>query len=528
MDKLQDQYFLFSRSLNNPKEFFQGYCFHDSNYIYGREGYEKYKSETGISIAGGEDGCYVLMKNEGSSFQFSSDYYGYKKIFYYWQEDFWVVSNSVYLIAEHLKSNNIELKVNYSQLAYIGRDRKGFFFDQLFSLNTFIENVKILPIGHELFISDECCRVVKNDNNLVFTTYEEGLSYFLGVWVSRIAGLLANDIHVRADLTGGLDSRAVFAIVKKATELSDSNNIPAFNTGTTVNNKIDLEIATEITEFYGFPINKLKAPAISRFSAYESFESWKILCLGVYHPIYLPGAGPQYNLVSLSGGGAENHRPLYSFNNAETFIKRHIHEIRPNWLNLNILNDFKFEIRRISNSSSMEPMIQHYREYRNRIHTGRNSQYKTTFNPLGSKILDALSEIAGSDRIANGQINYDIMATLLPSILDIRFDNPTKSLTSAKERSLTKLPFWDSFPIGKAYYSGNVSIEPSARNISSLNVLKENFDNSKNIPFVKDFFGNDYIKAAETIMEAAITNNGFVHSVEARGISAVIAASVFG
>ena len=192
------------------------------------------------------------------------------------------------------------------------------------------------------------------------------------------------------------------------------------------------------------------------------------------------------------------------------------------------MNDFKSELHRIDSSdSTMAPMIQHYREYRNRIHTGRNSQYKTTFNPLGSKILDTLSEIAGSDRIANGQINYDIMATLLPSILDIRFDDPSKSLNSAKEKSLTKLPFWDSFPIGKAYYSSNFSVEPSSKNISSLGVLKENFDNSKDIPFVKEFFGSDYIKALENIMEAAISNNGFVHSVEARGIAAVIAASIF-
>jgi len=528
MEKLTDQHFIFSSELDNPNEFFQGYCFHEADYIYGKEGYNKYKRETSIQIEGGEDGCYVLSRKVNDEFHFFSDYYGYKKIFYYWEKGFWVVSNSIYLIAEHLKENGIGLEVEYSQLACIGRKRKGFFLDQLFSLKTIIKNVKLLPIGNKLIISSASFEVVELKDNIVFESYEQGLSYFLGMWVARIAGLLINDIHVKSDLTGGLDSRAVFAIVKKATEVAKTKNLPAFSTGSTPSNRIDLDIATEITEFYGLPLNKLKPPAINDFSGLDSYSSWKILCLGVYHPFAFANCGPQHDIVFLSGGGAENHRPLYSFNDKDSFIKTYSKDINPTWLSYNFIKDFKEEFKRISqNKSNMKPMVHHYREYRNRIHAGRNPQYRTTFNPLGSKILDSLSEIAGSERIANGQVNYDIMATLLPSILDIRFDNPSKALNEVKEKYLTKLGSWHEYEAGKTYADTDAEVLPIVKTDSRLHFLKEDFNIAKEKPFVKDFFGTDFIEQAELAMQNAIKNKGFPHSVEARGIAAILTGALF-
>lgn len=182
------------------------------NYIFGEEGFKQYTKDYGIDI----DGCYVFAKKINDSFHISSDYYGYKKIFYYWSSDFWVVSNSLYLIANHLKDSGVVIKPQYSQIAYIGKKREGFFLDQLYSLNTAIQGVKLLPVGKRLIISDTDIQICDLNEERGFESYEEGLSYFLGVWIARIAGLLAHGIYVKSDLTGGLDSRAVFAIVKKS------------------------------------------------------------------------------------------------------------------------------------------------------------------------------------------------------------------------------------------------------------------------------------------------------------------------
>ncbi len=82
--------------------------------------------------------------------------------------------------------------------------------------------------------------------------------------------------------------------------------------------------------------------------------------------------------------------------------------------------------------SKVDPMVLHFREYRDRMHGGRNPQYMTLFNPLGSKILDEVSEVSGSRRFKVGQVNYDIMSNLLPEILEIPFDSDLKALTEEK------------------------------------------------------------------------------------------------
>ena len=62
---------------------------------------------------------------------------------------------------------------------------------------------------------------------------------------------------------------------------------------------------------------------------------------------------------------------------------------------------------------------------------------------------------------------------------------------------------------------------------SRLHFLKEDFNIAKEKPFVKDFFGTDFIEQAELAMQNAIKNKGFPHSVEARGIAAILTGSLF-
>ena len=130
IEKLEEQYFVFSSNKINPRSFFQGYCFIGSDYIFGNEGSKKLYEEKGIAINGGEDGCYVVAEEIANGFSFSSDFSGNKKIFYYWVPGYWVVSNSIYLIIEQLKKNKFFLTANYSQLAAIGVST-GSFYNQL-------------------------------------------------------------------------------------------------------------------------------------------------------------------------------------------------------------------------------------------------------------------------------------------------------------------------------------------------------------------------------------------------------------
>lgn len=514
--------------MDNPDKFFQGYCFVGSDYIFGENGFEKFYNEKGIKINGGEDGCYIIMESKNNSFSFSSDFSGNKKIFYYWNPGFWIVSNSIFLIVEHLKNNNVTLIANYSQLAAIGVPT-GSFYNQLYSVNTFIEGIKLLPTGNFLKISNSSYSIEKLNRTIAFNGYEEGLSIFIRTWIARLVGLLDNGFNVQSDLTGGADSRTVFAMLKYAVEKAKvGNNLPSFRSGSTENNTIDLKIANIIGQFYDLPINEGEFPILKRFTGEESYTSWKALCLGVYHPVYFPTFGPQSDIVSLGGAGAENHRPFYKDQNVESFIKSNASRVSPKWLSYNIIAELETEFKRMGNTNSeVDPMILHYRQYRNRMHSGRTPQYKSFFNPLGSKLLEDVSEIAGADRLKVGQINYDLMSTLLPSILEIPFDSPSKALNEVRKKNLTTLTDWGEMEIGKSYVDERVENNPRERTDSALELLNADFQASKMNPFVKEFFGKDFIEKANDTMSNAIEHRKFPHAIDAQGIVAIIAGGLF-
>lgn len=469
----------------------------------------------------------ATRKDDGYSF--SCDFSGNKKIFYYWVPGFWVVSNSIFLIAEYLKKKNISIRPNYSQLSVIGVEKCNT-FNQLYSVNTFIEGVKLLPIGVSLDISKNNFKLTDIKNTTIFYSYRDGLLNFINVWVSRLSGLLNNGVEIQSDLTGGADSRTVFSLLKKSYEfVEDTSGRIILRSSTILKDNLDLEIATNIANTYGMPINEKPSVKIQKFSGMESFYSWKGLCLGVYHPIYFPNNGPNYNTVRLGGAGAENHRRFYNYKDIRTFKEVNANKMPTKYLSYEMMSDLDSEFNRMSYlGSEIDPLILHYREYRNRMHSGRTPQYTVLFNPLGSKILEAVSEVAGKERIDNGQINYDLMATLLPDVLDIPFDHESKSFNEKRRQNLTVVNMCDSVTPGNVYidYKEDDYLRKSNTK-SAIQLLNDEFQNVKNNPFVKDFFGNEFIKNAESTMKNALDNNKFPHAINAQGIVSVIAAALF-
>ncbi len=525
--KLREQNFLFASNIDNPKVFFQGYCFVDTDYIFGDKGREKFHQQTGLSIKGGEDGCYVTVQSTGNTYSFSSDFYGYKKLFYYWTPDIWVVSNSIFLICEHLKKSNIFIRANYSQLSTVGIHRS-LFFNQIYCTNTIVENIKLLPVGFELDISKFSYMIKKIENKFEIDSYKQGLSSFISVWTARLAGLIKYGIDIQSDLTGGIDSRTVFTVLKKATEmLEEDAKSPVLRSGATNDNK-DLTIATMIAENYGFPINKRNLSISNKFSGEESFFSWKSLCLGVYHPIYFPSYGPQPSLVALAGGGAENHRLFYKYEDAEAFIRANAARIEPDWLSNNFEAEMHSEMQRMSSTGSkVDLMTRHYREYRNRMHAGRSPQYVSSFNPLASKILDETAEFAGLERLKAGQVSFDIMASLLPSIFDIPFDSPSKALNELRRSNLTIIREWEVKNIGRVFINTIIDDSIPDKTANAFELLNDDFQSALDRPFVKNFFGKEFIVETNSLMIEAKNNRRFSHAIDGQAISAVIAAAMF-
>ena len=213
-----DWVFLFSSKTQNPDRFFQGYFFHDRDYVFGPAGFEAFREKTGLDRVVREDGCYVLAEKNSEGFKLSADYSGYKKLFYFWDNGFWAVLNSLFQMVEHLREHRYPVLPNIPQLAAIATEGRfypsgrGSFFSQMTCFDTIVRGVRLVPVDCALQIGASGARLEKTPYHPCADDYRDRLGHFLNTWIARLHTLMQRpSAQIASDLTGGLDSRAVFA-----------------------------------------------------------------------------------------------------------------------------------------------------------------------------------------------------------------------------------------------------------------------------------------------------------------------------
>lgn len=507
-------------------EFFQGYAFVDNDLIVGADGLASFHKNTLRKLTSGEDGCYVHIKREGKRFKVVTDHSGFKSIFYFWSPEYWVVSNSIPMVLEALKNKGIEIEPRYSQLASIAAS--GTFFQQPYSYRTIAAGVKILPLGYELLIGDCGATEVRCAKKPQPTCYEESMLQFLEVWVSRFETLLANEnSKLTADLTGGLDSRCVFSLIHAAQRRLGRKGVHFFCGGAGV----DFKIAGRICDYFSEKINKRMPKNEHQLTGTESYEGWRLRCLGAYHPIYFPFVSPGLHAIRIGGNGGGNHRPFYEKNvnrpDLTKFLKNRRRQIHPEWLLSEFDADIQDWIDSIDNlieADVVDSLILHYRQFRNRFHSGRVPQSMFGFHPLSSRYLDDVSRLAGSDRVRSGQIFFDLMHSLEPSLLKFEFDDPAKGPSEKNESALVKVVIDPEPRPGRVF---GRSVE--ANNVTSvdqpMNILRNRIMSAKRNHFVKHFFGSERVDGLVALLEEAASVGRLSHAREGALAAAIIAAA---
>ncbi len=535
--------YLYSSFSDNPDFFFQGYCFVGNDYIYGLDGASSYVKQSGKALGFGEDGCYILAKKQGDNFVFGSDHSGYKKIFYYKDEisGAWVVSNSLNLMVMHLKEKGIQVTPNFAQLIALSKSPTP--TQQPTSFNTIVNEIKLLPLNTFLLVGKhvlnvECHKSFKASD----TSYNELLADFIETWSSRLATILNNkNLVIEQALTGGVDSRSVFSLTELAKK-SLNNKIIAdhfLNCGLTRGDTRDIDVAEKISDHYGYPLNPKRDNYEGRVKLNNSqrYNEWKNVCLGTYAPIYFPSLLISPIHTSIGGGGGENHRPFYA-----DYLKSHDYKQLINSvckgisdpifkmsINNSMLSTFA-HLKYINQISADELLNAHYKNFRNRFHIGLFPQYRVTFTPLSSKLLDKLAAADNMDKIRSSQILYDLMS-LVEGLIDFAFDDAKKLPDSNQLKNLTDLGKNFDIKLGDCYIDNTVDYAISAQNDSTVESpiirLKQDFDLACKSQIVKTLWGEDYITKAKAMMEVAIENGKLPYAADGRSISVIVATGLF-
>lgn len=518
--------FLTTNSSPPADGFFQGYCFHGTDYIFGQEGVNEFEDTTGQNISGGLDGCYALARRDGDSFIFTNDYAGYKLLYYYHDGSTWAVSNSLAQIVDHLRALGIRILPNYSQLSAALSD--GSASSQLFSFETTVRNIRLAPRATDLVVTPD--RVVLAQRpGFKKEEYGAGLSRHLDLWAGRFETLILDDeVGVTTDITGGVDSRTNFGLLALAKRrLGGVGSYPRLNCGSTPTNTEDLDVALKLGEHYGLEINDERRFPRYNLTPEECYQTFRDLNVGVSYTLYMPVEGPTPRKISFGGGGGEIHRKFYEGHiktkDVERFFSSYGSRLKYPWLSQEYTRDGRDALE-FATRPGTDPLRVHYREFRHRYHVGRTPRYGVSFTPLDSVTADLTQSQAGQDRLDDGQFNYDVLASLDPELLEMPFDKPSKAPNPQVQDRLTRVEVSQDARPGRVWAPQpeprKVNRSAPKRNAVLANAVEAALED----PFVTTFWGREAADSATDLLTQLLDGRNIGNAVNGKPISALLAA----
>lgn len=542
---INNRVFIFSNFSENPDFFFQGYCFVEHDYIYGSEGAEKYEVISNNKISFDEDGCYVLMRKSGCNFLFGTDYSGYKKIFYYHNpyEKIWIVSNSINLIVELMREKELTFTPNCAQISAMVLNKN--FNQQLTSFKTSVNEITLLPVNTYLSINESYFSIHECENNLLdhFDNYEKIIHKYLETWASRYLTLVKNkNVVINQDLTGGIDSRAIFSLTHLVNDrvLNERPSNQKLVSRVTRGDTIDYDIAKDISGYYDYDLQSNIPNRDEVISVKESYNLWKDINLGSYHPIYFPVNRMNSFIVKFNGAGGGNYSPYYSAN-AKNYSKHRFelyigqftkffnYEFLGNEYKNNISESMKYVSKQMNNKSN-EKLTLHYTKFRNRFHGGLIPQYTVCFTPLSSKYLDCIMNVCDKDKIQSAQIMYDLI-NVIDDLLLMPYDFREKSPKEINIKNIFCLTESLNIEEGDVYISDSPQHtndnQSKEENMSCMEYIYQDFKLACQNEFVQKLWGLDFLYDTEKSLVAAIKNNKFNHGRDGIKVSAILTSGLF-
>lgn len=415
---------------------FQGYCFVNEHLIIGASGADEYQAVTGELPSPGLDGCYVTAFPTDNGWVFGTDSRGLAKLFVYQRGDIWAIGSSLFSLVQHLRENGVYPAPKIGQILVAGV--AGSFTDQPASSDMPFQDIELIPTFCTVIVNSEGSIKTTALPESVSSSYEESLTHYLSMWASRLETILQHPGgRIAADLSGGIDSRAVFAFLS-ASRSFNTDCEERFRLVSNTRMNEDFTAASRIAQNYHLKLNGPTLRSRVRQQPHTALEHWRAHSLGVYLPVYLNNAGFDPLTVQAHGAGGGANRQTLPDESIAAKLAKYKTKMRR--------EDFTEWATAVSTSlvrlsklrPNIDPLILHYREFRNRFHFGHRPLQKVMFTPLNSILVDGLTQRTG---VSSRQHFYDIMESLSPGLSDFAYDNPNKAPTADEKSNITRVPF---------------------------------------------------------------------------------------
>jgi len=201
-------------------------------------------------------GMFTLFNMESGKITVTSDYFGFGRVFYYYENDLLVVSNRYHLLIIILSALNLHLEIDEQMVRSIFASNVTL-FRQTYTTALTVKNTFMLPITQQILISQDGIVFADKGIQAIFNNpYDYNPQDYAALIDQAKRDIIHNIDALRkcelfddivVDLSGGKDSRTNFAAV---TNLPDARE--DFVLRSDVHEPKDLETAVGINNIFGF------------------------------------------------------------------------------------------------------------------------------------------------------------------------------------------------------------------------------------------------------------------------------------
>lgn len=243
---------------DNKRIYFSGNTFQNDRYYFGA----KELSTLDAPKLNCNIGNYsAIVLNGNSSVSFYNDIYYIDRWFYYIDDKYTFVSNSYHLLLLAIKKHGIKPELDTDKAKITLSTVTLQFLMQNFTVKMDMKNCYQMPFGKNLIVDSKGCRFVENhlfnmtssDKAYHELIYKNMTSYCAKKILYNLSTTIKHlpDSRISCDLTGGLDSRCVFAAL---TLIPDSKEKVKLNSKDVAGSN-DLKIAVTLNNLYGYEYN---------------------------------------------------------------------------------------------------------------------------------------------------------------------------------------------------------------------------------------------------------------------------------
>lgn len=418
-------------SQNNKYFYFNGVAFCEDRVFIGAT------SEVYKNIESAIEGRFFAASINGTEKKFWTDNTGQELIFYYSCDKVWAVSNSFRKLAIFLRKKEVELTVNYGALFPFAVQHSS--SQGLMTNNTIINEISILGAEQFLETCGDKLKVVERAEPDSEKDFSLLVTDFINKWASRLRSIVEKmpEETIICDLTGGVDSRIIFALL-----LASGCDLKKISFNCNEKWEEDFQVAKIIAEKYGLSLNKSKRRPHYSINHSIKLENFLDSYLGVYHGAYFSNyENFSSGAIHIHGGGGGLIRSVYSHDPSNLLLSKNSNFPSPLSHEKSMLElvDFNEKVVEPSSNTNFGRSIKYYFETRNRYHFGRNS-YKSLSSYLITPLIsqDVLKLSRCSEGLKDRDLYIAIFLLTDPSLIQIEFDDEKKQFNSDRVASVKR------------------------------------------------------------------------------------------